>query len=62
MVVSPIPTNLDAFLIFDDVVNIHNEIKSKAVEITEDLTDEIQKPKALFEWVRDTIPHSKNAC
>jgi len=62
MVISPIPTNLAAFLIFDDVVNIHNEIKSKAVEITEDLTDEIKKAKALFEWVRDTIPHSKDAC
>ncbi len=35
-------------------------ILAKVNELTGNLTEEIEKAKTLFEWVRDQIPHSKD--
>ena len=61
MTLSPVPTDLDTFLAFDNVIDVHEGITSKAAEITDGILSDIDKAKVLFEWVRDNIPHSKDA-
>ena len=52
---------LDAYLRSTSVVDCeHPKVEAKAHELTSQLTDDISKAKALFEWVRDAIPHSRD--
>ncbi len=54
-----VPNDFEAFLQFDDVVNLDDQIRAKTDEIaTSD--DESEQAKAIFDWVRDQIPHSKD--
>ena len=56
----PIPNNLEAFLQFDDIVSVDESIRSKTKEIVGSLTTDTDRAKAIFEWVRDNIPHTKD--
>ena len=50
---------LTGFLIEDEYVNFTApNIQTKAAELFADVTDDIQKARAAFEFVRDKIPHS----
>ena len=40
----------------------HPEIVAKANELVDELQDDVGKARALFEWVRDEIPHSWDIC
>ena len=54
--------NLSAYLESDEVVDWSNAgISKTASELTAGLTSDIAKARALFEWVRDTIPHTCDA-
>ena len=54
-------TELDAYLRSTSVVDCeHPRVEAKARELTSQLTDEVSTAKALFEWVRDAIPHSRD--
>lgn len=55
-----IPDKLDAFLQFDAIVSIDDAIRTKTKEIVSSLKDDAQRAKAIFEWVRDNIAHSKD--
>lgn len=53
---------LSDYLQADGVVDAnHNSICQAAAQITLGLTSDTGKAKALFEWVRDTIPHTRDA-
>ena len=52
-------TALPEYLVSDPVVDWSNRsVSAKAHEITAELPDDVAKARALFEWVRDEIPHS----
>jgi len=54
--------NLSAYLESDEVVDWSNlSVTKAALEIAAGLTSDMSKAKALFEWVRDTIPHTCDA-
>ena len=55
-----VPDNIEAFLKFDDVVSDHTVIKEKVREIVLPCLSNEEKAKAIFEWVRDHIPHTKD--
>ncbi len=53
--------NLEDYLISTDVIDWKTpEIIVKANEIVSSCISDTEKAKALFEWVRDKIPHSKD--
>lgn len=52
-----IPNDITAFLEFDEVITINALIRDKVRTITSGIAE---KAKALFNWVRDEIPHSKD--
>ena len=53
---------IENYLVADSEVDWHdNTIREVAHQITASLTDDSAKAKALFEWVRDQIPHSFDA-
>lgn len=53
---------LSDYLQADDVVDVnHNSVCQAAAQISFGLTSDIDKARALFEWVRDTIPHTRDA-
>lgn len=57
----PLSANLEDYLRATDVIDWeHRGIIEKAREITRSRPDEVASAKALFEWVRDEIPHSKD--
>jgi transglutaminase-like putative cysteine protease len=54
--------NLIDYLTSDLIVDWKTpEVRQKALELTRPLTDEIDKARCLYEWVRDAIPHSNDA-
>lgn len=55
-----VPNEIEAFLQFDDVVSLNRAIRDKTDEIILQLSDEADRVRALFEWVRDHIPHTKD--
>jgi transglutaminase-like putative cysteine protease len=58
----PESDNLEEYLASDAVVDWRTaEVRRKALELTRSLTDEIDKARCLYEWVRDAIPHSADA-
>lgn len=53
--------NLEDYLVSNDVIDWKTpEIIVTANEIVSSHISDIEKTKALFEWVRDKIPHSKD--
>lgn len=59
---APETNALSDYLQADAVVDAgHHNVGKAAAQITLGLTSDIGKAKALFEWVRDTIPHTRDA-
>jgi transglutaminase-like putative cysteine protease len=57
----PESNQLKDYLVSDSVVDWKNPvILDKANKLTTGLSDDSEKAKHLFEWVRDKIPHSKD--
>ena len=55
----PESDNLSDYLLPTHTIDSeHPSIRGQAEEIIGELADELEQGKALFEWVRDTIPHS----
>ncbi|HWI41389.1 MAG TPA: transglutaminase-like domain-containing protein [Verrucomicrobiae bacterium] len=58
----PESDDLNDYLASDAVVDWQTPaVRQKALELTAQLTDEVSKAKCLYEWVRDSIPHSGDA-
>lgn len=54
-----VPDKIEAFLKFDDVVNSNEQIR-KSTDALICSRIEIERVAAIFNWVRDTISHSKD--
>ena len=53
--------NLDDYLKATPVIDFENPaVSGRARQLTRILTDDASQAKALFEWVRDEIPHSRD--
>ncbi|MDK9717428.1 MAG: transglutaminase-like domain-containing protein [Trichlorobacter sp.] len=58
----PESDDLKEYLVSDTIVDWHNpDIQQKALELTRSLSDEVSKARCLYEWVRDSIPHTDDA-
>lgn len=58
----PESDDLNEYLVSDTVVDWQTPaVTQKALELTRSLSDEVAKARCLYEWVRDTIPHSNDA-
>jgi transglutaminase-like putative cysteine protease len=58
----PESDDLREYLASDTVVDWQTPaVRQKALELTQSLSDEVAKARCLYEWVRDTIPHSNDA-
>lgn len=58
----PESDDMNDYLVSDAVVDWQNPaVLQKARELTQALTDEIDKARCLYEWVRDAIPHTQDA-
>ena len=58
----PESDEINDYLLSDAVVDWQSEsVLFKARELTHGLTDEVDKARRIYEWVRDTIPHSTDA-
>lgn len=55
-----IPNRFEAFLEFDGTVSVNQAIRDRTSEIVQSLGDDESKARAIFEWVRDFIPHTKD--
>lgn len=55
-----IPDTLEAFLKFDEVISVDDALRAQTDTITAPHESEENRAKAIFEWVRDQIPHSKD--
>ena len=53
---------LSDYLASDPIIDWQTPaVRQKALELTASLVDEVDKARCLYEWVRDTIPHSADA-
>ncbi|QEM69376.1 transglutaminase domain-containing protein [Geobacter sp. FeAm09] len=58
----PESDDLNDYLVSDAVIDWQTPaVREKALELTGSLPDEVAKARCLYEWVRDTIPHSHDA-
>lgn len=58
----PESQDLKDYLVSDAIVDWESpEVQRRAVDLTGSLTDEVEKARRLYEWVRDAIPHSNDA-
>lgn len=58
----PESDELSDYLLSDAIVDWQTPaVRQKALELTASLADEVAKARSLYEWVRDTIPHSHDA-
>jgi transglutaminase-like putative cysteine protease len=58
----PETDDISEYLISDTIVDWQTPaVLQKALELTRSLSDEVAKARCLYEWVRDTIPHSDDA-
>ncbi|MGJ8673115.1 transglutaminase-like domain-containing protein [Rubritalea sp.] len=55
-----VPDKLEAFLQFDEIVSVNHAIREKTEEIVQGIESDASKARAIFKWVRDTIPHTKD--
>ncbi len=59
---NPESENLDDYLVSDPIVDWKTpDVRQKALELTRSIPDEVNKARCLYEWVRDTIPHTNDA-
>lgn len=57
----PESDDLGEYLVSDSIVDWQTPaVRQKALELTRPLSDEIAKARCLYEWVRDSIPHSND--
>src|SRR5690625_4348417 len=57
----PESADIEQYLVHDEVVDWNNPgIEQAVAEATVNMVDDISKARALFEWVRDRIPHSRD--
>lgn len=55
----PESDELSDYLLSDAIIDWQTPaVRQKALELTASLTDEVEKARCLYEWVRDTISHS----
>jgi transglutaminase-like putative cysteine protease len=55
----PESDELRDYLVSDDIIDWQTPaVRKKALELTQSLTGEIDKARVLYEWVRDSIPHT----
>lgn len=57
---NPVPHDLNAFLRLDGVVAVNDAIRAMADALTAGSRDPIARARAVFAWVRDEIPHTKD--
>src|SRR5262245_54865655 len=58
----PESENLDNYLVSDAIVDWQTPaVRYRARDLTRALTDEVEKARCLYEWVRDEIPHTNDA-
>src|SRR6266567_6687386 len=58
----PETKNLDDYLVSDTIVDWKTPaVRLKAMDLTRSISDEVDKARCLYEWVRDTIPHTNDA-
>ena len=58
----PESDDVSEYLVSDAIVDWQTPaVLQKALELTRSLSDEVAKARCLYEWVRDTIPHSDDA-
>ena len=58
----PESDELSEYLVSDAIVDWQTPaVRQKALELTQSVTDEVAKARCLYEWVRDSIPHSNDA-
>ena len=58
----PESDDINEYLVSDQVVDWQTPaVRQKALELTASLTDEVEKARGLYEWVRDSISHSNDA-
>ena len=58
----PESDDLNDYLVSDTIVDWQTPaVRQKALELTRSLLDEVAKARCLYEWVRDTIPHTNDA-
>lgn len=55
-----VPDDIMTFLEFDDIITKNTAIVEKTQLVTEACFGQKQKAEALFNWVRDVIPHAKD--
>jgi transglutaminase-like putative cysteine protease len=57
----PESDDLNDYLISDAIIDWQSPaVREKARELIGSLTDEVDKARCLYEWVRDAIPHSSD--
>lgn len=58
----PETDDLGQYLVSDAIIDWQNPaVLQKALDLTRPYTDEVSKARCLYEWVRDSIPHSNDA-
>jgi len=58
----PESDELRDYLAADEIIDWQTPaVRQKALELTQTLPDEVDKARCLYEWVRDTIPHTHDA-
>ncbi|HEY3308940.1 MAG TPA: transglutaminase-like domain-containing protein [Desulfuromonadaceae bacterium] len=58
----PESDDLSEYLVSDTIVDWQTPaVRQKALELTQSLSEEVAKARCLYEWVRDSIPHSNDA-
>jgi transglutaminase-like putative cysteine protease len=57
----PEADDLSEYLVSDAIIDWQTPaVRQKALELTQSLADEVAKARCLYEWVRDSIPHSND--
>jgi transglutaminase-like putative cysteine protease len=58
----PDSEELSEYLVSDEIIDWQTPaVRQKALELAESITDEVDKARCLYEWVRDCISHSADA-
>ena len=59
---NPESQQIEDYLVSDQIVDWEAPaVQQKAADLTRSISDDVEKTRCLYEWVRDTIPHSNDA-
>jgi transglutaminase-like putative cysteine protease len=58
--VKPVPNDLNAFLRLNGVVAVDDAIRAQTASLAAGIPDQTGRARAIFDWVRDEIPHTKD--